>query len=192
MKRYESYRPINISWLEEIPSHWKLVRIKWLLKERTEKSEDGQGTPLSMSQKMGIVPTSQMDIIPNQASSYVGAKKVNVNDLVFNKLKAHLGVFAISHFNGLVSPDYAVYTPTKITCLPYLEHLFHTQQYIAEFRKKSTGVAIGLTRLYTPGLFSIHAIYPPLEEQEKIVKFLETKTLIIDGYKRERERVTAA
>lgn len=33
---------------------------------------------------------------------------------------------------------------------------------------------------------------PPFAEQEKIVSYLESKTLCIDAYVRERERVTAA
>jgi type I restriction enzyme S subunit len=164
----------------EIPSHWQAVRIKWLLNERIERSEDGEGTPLSMSQKYGLIPTSEMDTVPNLAANYIGAKRVYTNDLVFNKLKAHLGVFAISNNDGLVSPDYAVYTPTPRTFLPYLEYLFHTQLYISEFKKKTTGVAIGFTRLYTDGLFAIYSIYPPLEEQKSIVAYLNKKTAEID------------
>ncbi len=188
MEKYKEYRESTLSGINKIPSHWQLLRIKWLLTERVQKSKDGKGEPLSMSQKLGIVPTSQMDVIPNIASSYVGAKLVLKGNLVFNKLKAHLGVFAISKYDGLVSPDYAVYIPTERTYLPYLEHLLRTQFYITEFQKKTTGVAVGLTRLYTDDLFSIHAIYPPLAEQEKIVSYLEDKTSKIDAYVADKEK----
>jgi type I restriction enzyme S subunit len=180
MRKYDSYKDSGVKWMGEIPCHWQAVRIKWLLNERIERSEDGKGTPLSMSQKYGLIPTSEMDTVPNLAANYIGAKRVYVNDLVFNKLKAHLGVFAISKNDGLVSPDYAVYTPTPRTFLPYLEYLFHTQLYISEFKKKTTGVAIGFTRLYTDGLFAIYSIYPPLEEQKSIVAYLNKKTAEID------------
>ena len=180
MRKYDSYKDSGVKWMGEIPCHWQAVRIKWLLNERIERSEDGKGTPLSMSQKYGLIPTSEMDTVPNLAANYIGAKRVYVNDLVFNKLKAHLGVFAISKNDGLVSPDYAVYTPTPRTFLPYLEYLFHTQLYISEFKKKTTDVAIGFTRLYTDGLFAIYSIYPPLEEQKSIVAYLNKKTAEID------------
>ena len=180
MRKYDSYKDSGVKWMGEIPCHWQAVRIKWLLNERIERSEDGEGTPLSMSQKYGLIPTSEMDTVPNLAANYIGAKRVYTNDLVFNKLKAHLGVFAISNNDGLVSPDYAVYTPTPRTFLPYLEYLFHTQLYISEFKKKTTGVAIGFTRLYTDGLFAIYSIYPPLEEQKSIVAYLNKKTAEID------------
>ena len=41
-------------------------------------------------------------------------------------------------------------------------------------------------------LKSIPFFEPPLAEQEKIVRFLESKTLCIDAYVAERERVTVA
>ena len=123
MKRYDTYKDSGVQWLGEIPGHWKTIRVKSLLSERVDKSTTGLEEPLSMSQKVGIIPTKEMDVVPNMASSYIGAKKVFKSDLVFNKLKAHLGVFAISQYDGLVSPDYAVYTPNELVCLPYMEYL---------------------------------------------------------------------
>lgn len=182
MQRYETYKDSGVQWLGEIPGHWKTIRVKSLLSERIDKSSTGVEEPLSMSQKLGIVPTKEMDIIPNMASSYIGAKKVFKSDLVFNKLKAHLGVFSISKYDGLVSPDYAVYKPNELVCLPFMEYAFHTQLYIGEFKRRSTGVAIGLTRLYTPGLFAIPFVYPPLPEQHSIVSYLDDKCGKIDEW----------
>lgn len=167
-------------WIGKIPLHWKTIKIKWLLNERKEHSEEGSEEPLSMSQKLGLIPTKEMDMVPNMASSFVGAKLVHVGDLVFNKLKAHLGVFAVSKYEGLVSPDYAVYYSTGLANMKYLEYLFKTPQYIGEFRKKSTGVGAGLTRLYTGDLFSIYCSFPPIQEQQEIVNFINMKCREID------------
>lgn len=188
MKKYESYKDSGVGWIGEIPSHWTCVKIKHLLRERVDKSEDGIGEPLSMSQKYGLIPTSQMDVVPNLATSYVGAKRTRQGDMVLNKLKAHLGVFALSAYDGLVSPDYAVYYGTGRADLEYLEYLFKTPLYVSEFIKKTTGVAIGFNRLYTDDLFSIPAHYPPMQEQKRIVDYLKDKTLKIEQYVSARER----
>ena len=58
---------------------------------------DGKEEPLSMSQKVGLVPTKMLDMIPNMASSFVGAKLTYVDDLVFNKLKAHLHIWGLNN-----------------------------------------------------------------------------------------------
>ena len=170
----------GVEWIGDIPSNWRTIRIKQLLVERKERSVTGNEEPLSMSQKYGLIPTKNMDIIPNMASSFIGAKITHVNDLVFNKLKAHLGVFSVSEYDGLVSPDYAVYYSTGRAHLKYLEYLFKTPQCISEFRKKSTGIAAGLTRLYTDGLFSIECPFPPIQEQKRIANYLIDKTTRID------------
>lgn len=170
----------EVEWIGEIPAAWDTVRVKQLLRERKERSAEGKEEPLSMSQKVGLVPTKTLDAIPNPASSYVGAKLAFVNDLVFNKLKAHLGVFSVSKYDGLVSPDYAVYYSTGVVDLKYLEYLFKTPQCISEFSKRSTGIAAGLTRLYTDGLFAIECPLPPKDEQQAIVAYLDEKWTQID------------
>ena len=170
----------GVEWIGTIPTEWNTVRVKQLLKERKERSSEGKEEPLSMSQKVGLVPTKMLDAIPNMASSFVGAKLTYVDDLVFNKLKAHLGVFSVSKYDGLVSPDYAVYYATGVANLKYLEYLFKTPQCISEFRKRSTGIAAGLTRLYTEGLFAIECPLPPKKEQHRIVLYLNEKCAQID------------
>ena len=171
----------GVEWIGDIPEGWKVIRIKWLLNERKERSESGSEEPLSMSQKYGLIPTKEMDSIPNMASSFVGAKITYPGDIVFNKLKAHLGVFSVSKYNGLVSPDYAVYYPTALSNARYLEYLFKTPKYINEFRKRSSGVGAGLTRLYTGDLFDIHAIYPPISVQKEIAQYIDDKISQIDS-----------
>lgn len=165
----------GIEWIGKIPSGWQVIRIKYLLNERNSRSIYGEEEPLSMSQKHGLIPTKEMDNVPHMAATNVGAKLAYVNDLVFNKLKAHLGVFSVSRYEGLVSPDYSVYYSKGNCNIKYLEYLFKTDLYINEFRKKITGVGAGLSRLYTSGLFDIFAIYPPMFEQDKIAEYLMDK-----------------
>lgn len=170
----------GIEWIGKIPQNWKVIKVKRLLAERNTRSSDGSEEPLSMSQKYGLIPTKEMDNVPLQPATYVGAKLTYIGDLVFNKLKAHLGVFSVSNYTGLVSPDYAVYYAKNNTNIKFLEYLFKTNLYITEFKKRITGVGSGLSRLYTSGLFDIPAIYPPLEEQNRIVEFIDTQLLEIN------------
>lgn len=172
------------SGLEEIPKipiHWDIKKIKYVLKESNERTKTGKEEPLSMSQKYGLIPTKNMDRVPNMASSFDNCKIVYKNDLVFNKLKAHLGVFSKSNYNGIVSPDYAVYRSKTEVEIRYLEFLFKTKEYISQFIKFSRGVAQGLTRLYTEEFFNIYIIFPCIEEQQQIVEYLDKKVSEIDN-----------
>lgn len=171
----------GIQWIGMIPEGWSVSRVKYLLIERKNYSIYGEEEPLSMSQKYGLIPTSEMENVPHQAATLVGSKIANVGDLVFNKLKAHLGVFSVSKYYGLVSPDYAVYYSNGKSDVKYLEFLFKTQLYISQFKKLITGVGAGLSRLYTSDLFSIYSIYPPLAEQRDIATYLDTKCSEFDS-----------
>lgn len=134
-----------------------------------------------MSQKFGVVPSKQLGSIPNPKTSYIGNRIVQTGDLVFNKLKAHLGVFSVSEYLGIVSPDYAVYSSIGPVHLKYLEFLFKTNSYINEFKKRSTGVGQGLTRLYTNELFSIKCHLPPLDDQIAIIEHLKELNSVYDN-----------
>lgn len=179
----------GVEWIGTYPRNWKIIKIKWLLHERKNRSVTGLEEPLSMSQKKGLIPTKDMDSIPNMASSFIGAKLVYKGDLVFNKLKAHLGVFSVSKYNGLVSPDYAVYYSTGLSNLNFLKLLFKTPRYISEFKKKSSGVGAGLTRLYSGDLYSIYCALPPLVEQKEIADYLDAKCAEIDRLIAKKEQL---
>lgn len=166
-------------WMGMVPRNWVRTRIKYCLCEIDMRSITGKEEPLSMSQRFGIIPTSQIDV-PHSLASYVGAKITHPGDLVFNKLKAHLGVFSVSQYTGLVSPDYAVYRAYENVNAKYLEYLFKTDACIAEFKKRITGVGQGLSRLYTSDLFAICVAIPQKVEQDTIVKMLDAKCAEID------------
>jgi len=173
----------GVEWLGEVPAHWEVKAIKYLLKERNERSETGEETLFMMSQIYGLVVRANYHDKAVVAQSSVGNKKVYKNDLVFNKLKAHLGVFSKSNIEdvGIVSPDYAVYFSIgNIADVKYLELLFKNPIYISHFIRKATGIVEGLIRLYTDDLFSLKVPVPPEIEQKEILEYVDKSSIKID------------
>lgn len=167
----------GVEWIGEIPEHWEVKRLKYILDERNERSKDGSEPLFMVSQVHGLVVRSDYHDKAVVAKSNEGNKVVYKNDLVFNKLKAHLGVFFKSNieFKGIVSPDYAVYYSTRsIPDVKFLELLFRCPEYIDQFICRATGIVEGLIRLYTGDLFAIHVSVPPVQEQINILEHIET------------------
>lgn len=108
LKPYRSMKESGVPWVAKVPAHWSVVRAKYLMRETDERSKDGSETQLSMSQKHGLIESSKIEAWRMQSESHVGGKLCKPNDLVLNRLKAHLGVFAHASQDGLVSPDYTV------------------------------------------------------------------------------------
>ena len=173
----------GVEWIGEIPEHWTVKKLKYVLKERSERSKDGLEPLLMMSQVHGLVVRSEYSEKTEVAATTVGNKLVYKNDLVFNKLKAHLGVFfsSVHDFIGCVSPDYAVYECVNyIENTKFLELLFRNPLYIKQFILRSSGIVEGLIRLYTTELFDLKIGIPPKDEQMAILKHIEEQSIRFD------------
>lgn len=190
MERYKEYKDSGVQWIGKIPGHWELRRIKYVFSEIKEKSENGIETPLSLSKNGGIIPFNEKKNKTMESASYVGGKIVHKGDVVFNRFKARL--FAVSDYDGIVSSDYAVYKCAETASPEYMVRLFGTDMYREAFNRKASGIGDGFSRIYTDDLFAMYSIFPPLPEQEKIVSYIDSKTLKIDSYVAGRERVTSA
>ncbi len=171
--------PTKYSWLGEIPKNWKVQKVKHILYEISEKTESGDEELLSLSQYTGV--QQKKDKLKNKndnltnAKSLIGYKKVRKNQLVNNIMLAWNGSIAVSNYEGIISPAYCVYQFREKTNPIYYEHLFKTEVYKAEFKRKSTGIIESRLRLYSDKFYNIPCLRPSLEEQNKIVNFIELK-----------------
>ena len=173
--RHTEYRASGLAWVGDIPSHWQTRRNRFLFREVDSRSVHGQETHLSMSQVHGLVPSQALGRKSLQSESYAGGKLVAENDLVLNRLKAHLGVFARAKQTGVISPDYSVFRSKSDVSVPYCELLFKTPFYVAEFRRRTKGIVEGFWRLYTDDFYDVSALTPPRAEQDQIVAYLRVQ-----------------
>lgn len=164
----------GVSWIGEIPAHWEAIPNRYIFREQNARSLRGEETHLSMSQRYGLVPAKELDVQTLQSESYDGAKLCQKGDLVQNRLKAHLAVFAVAPCDGLVSPDYSVFRLQNSENQPgYFERLFKTPNYLGEFSRRVRGIVVGFLRLYSEDFNAIPALVPPCDEQAEIVRFIE-------------------
>ena len=175
LPRHTQYKDSGLPWVGEIPAHWQARRNRFLFREVDRRSAHGEETPLSMSQVHGLVPSKSLSRKSLQSENYAGGKLVEEHDLVLNRLKAHLGVFARANQAGVVSPDYTVLRPKGEATVRYCESLFKTPIYVAEFRRRTKGIVEGFWRLYTDDFYNVSALLPPPEEQEQIVAYLRAQ-----------------
>jgi len=163
----------GVEWIGDIPEHWQAMRCKYLFSERDERSQEGTEQHLSMSQKYGLVPDSQLDERRMLSESYAGGKLCYKDDLVLNRLKAHLGVFALSSQSGVISPDYTVLIPNTERVLPaFAETVLKSDRCRGELRIRVRGIIEGFWRLYTDDFNTIVLPVPPIEEQAEIMEYI--------------------
>lgn len=170
------YKDSHIAWIGDIPSHWSAIRCKYLFRERDERSKEGMETHLSMSQKYGLVPDSQLDERRMLSESYAGGKLCYQDDLVLNRLKAHLGVFALAPQFGVISPDCTVLIPNTERIIPsFGEMVLKSALCRRELRVRVRGIIEGFWRLYTDDFYTIYLPVPPIEEQKEIMQYIDAQ-----------------
>lgn len=189
MNRYEEYKDTGIGWLPKLPSHWKLEQLRKYIRLVSKKGYPEKQL-LSVTRELGVIirdtesKEENHNFIPDDLSGY---KYVKEGQFVINKMKSWQGSYGVSAYEGIVSPAYYVCDldfPNK----DFFGWAIRSRNYVSFFAQFSKGIRVGQWDLSPVALKSIPFFDPPLVEQEKIVRFLESKTLCIDAYVAERER----
>jgi len=173
LRPYPEMADTGVLWLPRTPEGWQTLRAKYVFREVDRRSVDGQETHLSMNQKLGLVPSATTGEKRLVSESYAGGKLVEPNDLVLNRLKAHLGVFARATEQGVISPDYTVLRPLPNADVRYYEYLLKSPACRGELFTRTKGIVEGFWRLYTDAFYDIRLPVPSLDEQRLIVRFLD-------------------
>lgn len=168
----------NIKWIKQIPQHWEVKKIKYILAECTEKGFPNEPV-LCSTQKYGVIPQSLYEnrvVVVNKGLE--GLKLVRRGDFVIS-LRSFQGGIEYAHYQGIISAAYTVLRLQDDVNPNYLRILFKTQCFIQLLQTCVTGIREGQNINY--GLLRKNLIpLPPLSEQEEIVAYLDEKTAKID------------
>jgi type I restriction enzyme S subunit len=176
LRPYPEMKPTGLPWLDHVPAHWEVRRIKTLLKEVDKRSKFGEERLLSLRMRQGLVDHVDAGGKPIPPEALVGFKVIEPGQIVMNRMRAAYGLFGAASVRGLVSPDYAVYQPISAAYDRYLVEIFRLPSLAQVFRAESKGLGTGesgFLRLYTDRFGPIPISYPPLDEQKLIVRFLD-------------------
>ena len=170
----------ELKWIKEIPSGWKVEKIKLHMK-RYEPKNPGNKEVLSVYREYGVIPkdsrSDNHNVTSDDTSKY---KYVVPGDLVINKMKAWQGSMGISEFEGIVSPAYFIYKIYSSEINGRFIHYLFRNCYKDEFRRISGGIREGQWDLSPFEFENTLIIIPSLYEQETIVNFLDKKCAEID------------
>lgn len=182
MKPYPEYKETGLSWLPKIPKHWEVVRAKQLFKIIDIRSESGDEELLSVSERYGVVKRENVKVTMFMANSYEGYKLCWPNDLVVNSLWAWSYGLGFSQYHGIISTAYSVYRlKDKTRALPrYFDYFVRGKDFHWELRIRSKGLWKSRYQLSDDSFLSAPVILPPMEEQKRIVRYLDLMTAKID------------
>ena len=190
MKRYDSYKDSGIQWLGEIPSHWELKRWRFLLAENKDVNSRLQ-TKTQLQFRYGeIVPKSSQGEDEETLNTIQKYTVVAPNDIMINGLNLNYDfisqrVAKVSE-TGAITSAYVSLRPTEIADPSFYNYLLKAMDSKKMFHGMGSGVRLTLSYKELKSRF---LPYPPKEEQETIVAYLDKATAEIDEAIAQQQRM---
>ncbi len=188
MTGYKVYKDSIIPWIGQIPAHWETRRAKYMFKKekRDVRPEDrvitcfrdGQVTLRENRRTTGFT----------ESITEVGYQGIRKGDLVIHQMDAFAGSIGVSDSDGKGTSVYHCCTPSG----PYIPQYYayalremaragFIQSLYRGIRERSSDF-----NFFTFGRQFLPV--PPIEEQKRIVAYLDKKITLIESCKCQRER----
>lgn len=173
MKQYET-KKVNAIWLNSIPTHWTSLKFKKLFDEINIKNYP-QLQLLVASQNMGVVPKNIYGKRTVEAQKDLDKLKLVMPDNFVISLRSFQGGIEYSTYKGIISPAYTILKQKLENNSLFFKYLFKSFPFIQLLKLCVTGIREGQNIDYN--ILKEHMIpIPPIDEQDKIVAYLDYHT----------------
>ena len=188
--RYANYKDSEIKWIGEIPSHWTMETGRTCLKpQKTKNTGNKVSTVLSLSYgRIVIKPEEKLHgLVPESFDTYQIVEPGNIiirsTDLQNDRTSLRIGLV---QDDGIITSAYLCLNPSEKMDSKYTYYLLHAYDLLKVYYGMGSGLRQNLDHTdfkYLP------LPIPPIEEQDKIVKFLDRKTAEIDQAIEQKQRL---
>ena len=170
----------GIDWLGMQPVQWEHYKGKYIFKQRNERGNQIELQLLSPTQNYGVIPQTMYEELSgmnavklNERTDLNFLKTIHKGDYCIS-LRSFQGGFEYSQYEGVVSPAYQVFYPTRAICEEYYKYLFKEKSFIAVMNSYTLSLRDGKNIAFSD--FGNTMIpYPPIEEQRQIADYLDKK-----------------
>lgn len=168
LKETREMKDSGIEWIGEIPKTWQLPLLGSHFKERSEKVNDKDFPPLSVTKK-GVVP--QLENVA-KTDNNDNRKKICINDFVINSRSDRKGSSGLSKYEGSTS-NISIVLQLKDIFPMYAHYLLKSHGFIEEFYRWGSGIVADLWSTRYSSMKKINIPLPPLYEQQAIANYLD-------------------
>ena len=188
MKRYEHYSPVSSLLTKEIPSHWEMKRNRVFLRPKfVSVGQDASKYPLLSLTTNGIAYRDVESGKGKFPKDFYAYQVVAPNDIVFclfdvDETPRTVG---LSSLNGMLTGAYDAFSIANTVNPRFIFYYYTAVDDIKALRPYYTG----LRKVVKKDKFMAISIpLPSVDEQNKIVAYLDKKITLIESCKCQRER----
>ncbi|TFB75313.1 restriction endonuclease subunit S [Cryobacterium glaciale] len=190
--KYSKYKPSGTQWLGEVPTHWAVTRLGrgFQLMRRPPRKEDGNLTAYRDGE-VTLRSNRRLDGY-TEADKEIGYQGIRVGDLVIHAMDAFAGAIGVSDSDGKSSPVYLACQPLPGHDARYFARVMRHIALSGYITSLGKGVRERSTDFRWSDARNVLVPVPPIDEQQRILAFLDRETGQIDALITKQEQLVVA
>ena len=166
----------GVEWIGKIPSHWEITKMKYGVSHLSEKGKP-EKTDIKISPENVESDTGVCFNLYSEHESE--GMRFQSGDILLNKLRLYLKKILYTEYDGFSLGEMIVLRTNNKLNNKYFYQLLFSQGLIDLLDSQSTGIK--LPRVSPDVILNTEIVYPPQNEQQQIVDYLDEQTQLIDN-----------
>lgn len=169
----------GIEWIGEIPATWEIIRGKYLLEYLQKPVKEDDGVITCFRDGEVTLRSNRREDGFTVSDKEIGYQGIDVGDLVVHGMDGFAGAIGISDSRGKASPVLNILDTRQNK--RYIMYYLRSMAYSDVFVALATGIRVRSCDLRWNKLADLPYPIPTLEEQRKIVEYIDAKCAEIDA-----------
>ena len=173
----------SIDWIPTIPDTWQTMPYKRLFKEMDRPVQEGDDIITCFRDGEVTLRRNRRTEGFTMADKEIGYQHISQGDLVVHGMDGFAGSIGISDSDGKATPVLIVLNPLHDEYSRYFMYLLRVYAQLEVFLATSSGIRVRSCALNWKKLGNLPAIVPSVEEQKRIVDYIDKRCSKIDEVK---------
>jgi len=162
----------GIQWIGDMPVHWNVIRGKYILHYMQKPVREDDGVITCFRDGEVTLRSNRREDGFTMSDKEIGYQGIDVDDLVIHGMDGFAGAIGISDSRGKASPVLNVLDTDQ--CKRYIMYYLRSMAYSDVFLALATGIRVRSCDLRWNKLAELSYPVPPLDEQNAIVKHIDS------------------
>lgn len=162
----------GIQWIGNMPAHWDVIRGKYILRYMQKPVRENDGVITCFRDGEVTLRSNRREDGFTMSDKEIGYQGIDVGDLVVHGMDGFAGAIGISDSRGKASPVLNVLDTDQ--CKRYIMYYLRSMAYSDVFLALATGIRVRSCDLRWNKLAELSYPVPPLDEQNAIVKHIDS------------------
>lgn len=188
MTKYPTYKDSGIEWLGQIPTHWEMLKAKYMFQKNKREVQDGDKVITCFRDGQVTLRENRRTTGFTESITEIGYQGIRKGDLVIHQMDAFAGAIGVSDADGKGTSVYHCCTPKGEYLTYYYAHVIREMALKGYIQSLYRGIRERSSDFNYVTFGNCLLPVPSPSEQRQIVAYLDYKSNKINERVCQRER----